>query len=367
MLTAVVLGGNIAERLGCRREWELDLSLPSPTEAARALCAIVPGMRRLLLGHEAGFHVFSGDRDVGPQEVANATGDTITIMPAVSGAGDGQGLAVFQVIAGAVLIAGGILGSIFIPGFASFAPSIVGLGVSMFLGGASRLLFGPPDASSPSESNPRNQPSYSFDQPVNTVAPGHPVPVCYGLMQVGSQVISAGLVIQWANTGAFGGTGGTDNHGVDGSGPHWGTCLSPNEPIEIDEEQPGGKARRPAYQVVAGFRVRTRPDAGGGYGLFAVEEQEIIDHRPRRVLELEDGRAFICTPNHRVATLPARPPADWAEVRSLRPGDALDGPEPGVVKGTRRFSDGPVVRLSVAGARTYVSKGILHHNAKRAP
>ena len=47
-------------------------------------------------------------------------------------------------------------------------------------------------ASEPSE-RPENKPSYSFNGAVNTTAQGHPVPVGYGRLVVGSAVISAGI------------------------------------------------------------------------------------------------------------------------------------------------------------------------------
>ena len=43
---------------------------------------------------------------------------------------------------------------------------------------------------------PENRPSYAFDGPVNTAAQGNPVPVCYGRLIVGSQVVSAGMMAE---------------------------------------------------------------------------------------------------------------------------------------------------------------------------
>ena len=40
---------------------------------------------------------------------------------------------------------------------------------------------------------PDNKPSYAFDGPLNTTAQGNPVPLAYGKILAGSQVISAGL------------------------------------------------------------------------------------------------------------------------------------------------------------------------------
>ena len=43
---------------------------------------------------------------------------------------------------------------------------------------------------------PENTPSTYFDGAVNTTAQGHPVPIGYGKLIVGSAVISAGLTVE---------------------------------------------------------------------------------------------------------------------------------------------------------------------------
>jgi len=65
------------------------------------------------------------------------------------------------------------------------------LGIALTLGGISQLVLGTPSADS--TDRPENKPSYLFNGPVNTVSQGNPVPVCFGMMLVGSQVISAGI------------------------------------------------------------------------------------------------------------------------------------------------------------------------------
>ena len=67
----------------------------------------------------------------------------------------------------------------------------VGMGMSMVLGGVVQLLS--PQQTYDSAERPENRPSYNFNGPVNTTAQGHPVPLCYGRMIVGSAVISAGI------------------------------------------------------------------------------------------------------------------------------------------------------------------------------
>ena len=55
------------------------------------------------------------------------------------------------------------------------------------------MLFAPHMTDQTQDQSPNNLPSYAFDGAVNTTRQGNPVPICYGSMIVGSQVISAGL------------------------------------------------------------------------------------------------------------------------------------------------------------------------------
>jgi predicted phage tail protein len=64
--------------------------------------------------------------------------------------------------------------------------------LGLVFAGVSALLFAPPKSQGPSE-RPENKPNTYFNGPVNTIAQGHPVPIGYGELIVGSAVISAGL------------------------------------------------------------------------------------------------------------------------------------------------------------------------------
>ena len=76
------------------------------------------------------------------------------------------------------------------------ASAISSIGFSMVMGGVSQMLFSPPQAQSGGMERPENKPSYAFDGAVNTAAQGNPVPLCYGQLIVGSQVVSAGLSVE---------------------------------------------------------------------------------------------------------------------------------------------------------------------------
>ncbi|RYZ43315.1 MAG: hypothetical protein EOO72_06910, partial [Myxococcaceae bacterium] len=93
---------------------------------------------------------------------------------------------------------------------------------------------------------------------------------------------------------------------------------------------------------------------------FPVTAVEVVEG-VHWLLDLEDGRRFEGTGNHRVRT-----EAAWEEVRHLAAGARLLGARPGVVRQVTRGGRGPVVRITVAGAHTYVSSGFLSHNVKKA-
>ncbi|MFZ6813759.1 tail assembly protein [Undibacterium sp. Rencai35W] len=173
----VRLYGHLGKRFG--RVFRFDVR--SPAEAIRALRANLEGFEAYLFQHSApGFHVFVGKTNVGQKDLLTSSDDaTIRIVPVVAGAGHG----VFQTILGAVLV---VVGAYFDQSW------LVNIGVSMMVGGITQMLIRPPGPATP----PNNQASYCFNGPVNTTAQGNPVPICYGAMIVGSQVVSAGLSVE---------------------------------------------------------------------------------------------------------------------------------------------------------------------------
>ncbi|WP_199745972.1 hypothetical protein [Corallococcus sp. AB030] len=346
MLTTIVLGGPLGRRFG--RVWKLDLSVPSPAEAVRALSAVCDGFRRYLAENsEPGYHVFAGKRDVREGDLGMPTGARVlTVMPALAGAKSGW----FQVVAGAVLIAAGAVLTVY--GYGAGVPLITA-GISLVVGGVSQLLFAPPTATGPDEAD-ANKPSYVFNGPVNTLAQGHPVPICYGEMEVGSCVVSAGIVTEWSD-GGFGGSGGSGQTGPGGTPAGGGTCPAPWVPILLADGR-----EVPAGEVQVGMLVRTQDEETLEWGDFPVTAAESAEG-VRWLLELEDGRRLEATGNHRVRTEDA-----WVELRHLAAGARLVGARPGVVRQVTRGERGPVVRLTVAGAHTYVSDGLLSHNVKKA-
>lgn len=191
-MKTIRLYGDLGQQFG--RVWRLDVK--SPAEAVRALCYQIPGFRQYLQKNSApGYRVLADTnaRDGNTLAVPTRAG-TIRIVPVVCGAGKGVG----QIFLGAALMAA----LWYVPGLNSVALGStvwqggMALGFSMVLGGISQALTKTPKTSNTSVERPENKPSYAFDGAVNTAAQGNPVPVCYGELIVGSQVISAGLTTE---------------------------------------------------------------------------------------------------------------------------------------------------------------------------
>ena len=178
MLT-VLLYGEMGKQFGRRHK----LDIATPAEAIRALTANFPNFRAWLYDRrDAPFRVLAGKEALDETGLVRQTGRTLKFIPLVGGAGKYG-----QIILGAVLIIAGV----FIPG----AQGLISIGVSLVIGGIAQLLFAPPKPKGPSE-RPGNAPSYIFDGAVNTSAQGNCVPVLYGELIVGSQVISTGLSVE---------------------------------------------------------------------------------------------------------------------------------------------------------------------------
>jgi predicted phage tail protein len=187
MMTFVKLYGHLGKKFG--RIHRLDIQ--TAAEALRALKANFKDFGLYLQEHSApGYKVIT---DMGARSVEQLGdplgGKSIKIVPGIAGAGPGAG----QFILGAVLFVVGEYVNFQSMGLgAGFGQGVANIGIAMMVGGAAQMLFAPPAHPGPNNS-PANTPSYSFSGAVNTVAQGNPVPVCYGRMIVGSQVISGGL------------------------------------------------------------------------------------------------------------------------------------------------------------------------------
>ena len=172
--------------LGKKYGKTFSLAVNSPAEAVAALKANFPDFAKDVAGHKPGYYVFVGKQNIGSDHltVMNVGEDVIKIVPLVAGAKSGG---VLQMVVGAVLVVAGAYFS---------QPWMVSMGASLMVGGiAQALIKAPKTNTTPSEGDGRS-PSYAFNGPVNTSAQGHVVPVVYGRVTVGSQVVSAGISVE---------------------------------------------------------------------------------------------------------------------------------------------------------------------------
>ncbi|PPU41815.1 tail assembly protein [Xanthomonas arboricola] len=183
--------------LGARFGRSFQLAVSSPAEAVHALCVQIPGLERFLMESKdrgMAFAVFIGRRNLREDQLDDPPGnDDIRIAPILIGSKSGG---VFQAILGVALIAvaaiatGGV-GAAFAASGVWGTAAMVGL--SLAIGGVAQMLAPQAKGLGTSE-RPENQPSYSFNGPVNTQAQGNPVPVAYGLrVWAGGAIISAGI------------------------------------------------------------------------------------------------------------------------------------------------------------------------------
>lgn len=187
-MKTITLYGHLGKQFGRRHQFEV----ATPAEAIRALCSNYKGFAQAIANGQ--WRIRMGKIEQALEDINHPIQDEIKIIPVVAGSG-GLG----KIILGAALIAA----SFYLPGMTYFsayssfginASSIaMGLGTSLVLSGVSQVLFAPPKASNQSRENVENLPSYIFNGAVNTTGQGNPVPLCYGRLRVGSQVISAGL------------------------------------------------------------------------------------------------------------------------------------------------------------------------------
>lgn len=188
----VKLYGELAKKFG--REFMLEVE--SVAEAVRALSANFPGFEKeLMTAHLRGveYVVRADKRDVSEMELNNslAPQETIRIAPIAVGRKKGG---VFQTIFGAILI---VVGVVLTARGQTWGKYLIQAGVALVAGGIIQMLIPVPKTGDPSE-RPENKPSTYFDGAVNTLAQGHPVPLGYGKLMVGSAVISAGLTVEEA-------------------------------------------------------------------------------------------------------------------------------------------------------------------------
>lgn len=198
-LRKVRLYGELGKKFGRVHHF----AVKTPAEAVRALCVNYPEFEKHLAEahtRNVGYRVLHG-RDVvvgEPEKLLDPASGTIKIVPVAMGAKEG-GLG--QVLLGILIVAvawwaapAGMGLSGLLSGEAGMASVAASIGLSLAIGGVMQMLSPQPKANQGDKREER-QPSYIMDGTTNTMAQGHPVPLGYGRMVVGSAVISAGMSV----------------------------------------------------------------------------------------------------------------------------------------------------------------------------
>lgn len=118
---------------------------------------------------------------------------TIDIIPVLEGSGGGGG-GIFSAIIGILLIVTAPWLAVALGGAQAMTAAIVLAGLTMVAGGISMLLAKPPKFEDFREiESTKKSTSYLFGGPTNTANEGGPVPIGYGRLIAGSQIIQMSL------------------------------------------------------------------------------------------------------------------------------------------------------------------------------
>jgi predicted phage tail protein len=150
-----------------------------------ALCVQIKGLRQYFIEHATDKFIVRGNHDYTEDDINHPQSEgVLKIVPVVEGSG-----AVGRIIGGAVLaVVGGVMAFYGVPGGVQIAM----VGIALALGGVAQLIA-PRAATVATPEQADSTPSLAFSGAVNTMGQGGPVPLGYGRLLVGSQVISVGF------------------------------------------------------------------------------------------------------------------------------------------------------------------------------
>ena len=207
----VRLLGELGERYGTEHIY---YNLRTPADAIKLLCINMPELQEeLVTAHErgVGYRVLQADQDMGYSDLQLPLGQNdLVLVPAIAGSGRGF----TQVLVGIGIVAASLL----IPGLGfglagSTVTSIGLLGGALALGGVAQLLSPQPvlptlgnqrfgSGTNASTRGPQSltrgadgQQSYAYTGAANTVGVGQTIPVAYGKVLIGSQLLSANVEV----------------------------------------------------------------------------------------------------------------------------------------------------------------------------
>lgn len=194
-MMTVLLYGFLGKKFGKVHKY----AVKTPAEAIRALCMTIKDFKESVI-KGGSYKVCVGGKEYRSKEQLNhpmSVEDTLRLIPVVSGSGganSGWAMIIIGIIL--VVVTWGVYGWDVIAAGGSMASYGFYAGVALIASGVSTLMMVPPTQQAPGTYDTvEKRASKVFNGSQNTAAQGNPVPICYGKLMVGSQVISAGLSV----------------------------------------------------------------------------------------------------------------------------------------------------------------------------
>lgn len=214
MIQTVRLLGDLGQRYGVEHKYT---NLRTPAEAIKLLCINHPELQReLMTAHEhgIGYRVIQAETDLDYPDLGLPIGQhDLIVAPVIAGSGGGVGRILIgaALVAGAFFTGGATIGLLGLAAPIAVSTALGAVGASLILGGVSQLLSPQPtignlgsnrlgSGDSLSTDGPQSvtrgtdgRQSYAYTGAANTVGVGATIPVAYGEVLIGSQLLSANV------------------------------------------------------------------------------------------------------------------------------------------------------------------------------
>jgi predicted phage tail protein len=188
----IYLHGILKQKFG--EKYALDVQ--TPVEAVRALCCVIKDFKQEFAKHS--YNVIKGALQRGwilDEETVNVqiAGDELHFIPVVAGSGGKSGLG--QLITGVLLIGLAFTGvGVGLAGALGLTTTKLAImGGILALGGLAKMNAKTPEFKMSSMEPADRRPSYVFTGAVNTTEQGNCIPLVFGRIRVGSQVVAQGM------------------------------------------------------------------------------------------------------------------------------------------------------------------------------
>jgi hypothetical protein len=118
----------------------------------------------------------------------------------------------------------------------------------------------------------------------------------------------------------------------------------------------------PAGNIKVGDALFAMHEKTLEFGAYPVEHSEEVQ-QPKAVVLFEDGSSMLVSHSHKFFMVGG----EWKQTYQLEPGDtvkAAPGANNKTVLGLEPQGEGPVMKITVKDAHTYISEGLISHNMK---